>query len=108
MTYEDWKAMWEKKSTARLQKEIRSWEKYMQKHSSAYAWHGKDITPPGCLSDGDKLTALKEIVRERLEKGSGAISVQQSFAGSGQEFYPSPKLPEEPATQNENASGGAA
>jgi hypothetical protein len=31
-------------------------------------------------------------------KGSATDIVQQSFAGSGQEFCPSPKLPEEPAT----------
>lgn len=80
MIYEDWKSMWEKKSTARVLKEIRSWEKYIQKHGMAYHWHGKGMAPPGCLSDGDKLLALKEIIADRNAKGSGAIGVQQVAA----------------------------
>jgi hypothetical protein len=35
---------------------------------------------------------------EQLKAACQNHSSQQSFAGSGQEFCPSPKLPEEPAT----------
>jgi len=34
--------------------------RYMQKHNSAYEWHGKAMTAPGSLGDGDRLSALRE------------------------------------------------
>lgn len=47
-----------------LQKELNSWIKYINKPSSlaAYGWHGKDITPPNSLADGDKVSFLKDII----------------------------------------------
>ena len=63
--YESYKSHWSGKTTKQVQKELASWQKYVNKHSAAYSWHGKDITPPGKLADGDKITALKEILNER-------------------------------------------
>ena len=67
MTYEDYKKVWSLKTTRQIRKELKSWQRYFDKHSAAYAWHGRDITPPGELADGDKACALKEILRERNE-----------------------------------------
>ncbi len=65
MTYEEYKKLWSKKTTKQIEKELNSWRKYVDKHSSAYAWHGASMTPPNSLSDGDKISALKEILSER-------------------------------------------
>ena len=62
MTAENFHTYWARKTVKQIEKEIQSWRKYMQKHSAAYAWHGKDITPPGELADGDKLCILREIL----------------------------------------------
>lgn len=63
--YEKYKGAWSKKTTKQIEKELISMQKYVNKHSAAYAWHGKGITPPGNLADGDKITALKELLEER-------------------------------------------
>lgn len=64
MDYESYKEYWAKKTRKQVEKELASWEKYVNKHSLAYSWHGKAMTPPGALADGDKITALKEILRD--------------------------------------------
>lgn len=41
----------------------------MQRHTTAYSWHGKSMTPPDSLADGDKLSALRdalEIAKARV------------------------------------------
>lgn len=63
--YKKYKSVWEKKTTRQIEKELKSWQVYVNKHSGAYAWHGNGITPPGTLPDGDKITALKELLEER-------------------------------------------
>lgn len=60
MTYEEFRDKWAGKSIKAIEKEIASWRSYMQKQTQAYAWHGKGITPPGSIPDGDKLNALRE------------------------------------------------
>lgn len=59
---------WENKSISQIRKEILSWQKHFDKHSKAYTWHKSDMHIPGTLSDGDKITFLKEILEKR-EKG---------------------------------------
>lgn len=66
--YNKYKTTWEKKTTGQIKKELKSWRAYVKKHSGAYAWHGKGITPPGTLPDGDKITALREILKQRGEE----------------------------------------
>lgn len=65
MTYEEYRDKWAKKTAKQIEKEIKSMRAYMQRHSQAYAWHGKDITPPGSLADGDKLCALRDALKIR-------------------------------------------
>lgn len=65
--YETYKATWAEKSTSKVLKELSSMRKYVQKHTAAYAWHGAGMTPPGVCADGDKITALREILAERGE-----------------------------------------
>ena len=60
MTYEQCRDQWAAKSRKVVEREIASMRRYMEKHSSAYAWHGKSMTPPGTLADADKLSAMRE------------------------------------------------
>lgn len=55
----------ERKTENQIKKEIVSLQKYMERHSRAYHWHGAGMTPPGCLADGDKMLILKEILSEK-------------------------------------------
>lgn len=66
MTYEEYRDNWAKRTVKQIEREIDSMRAYMHRHSSAYAWHGKWGTPPGSLSDGDKLCALKDALRMRI------------------------------------------
>jgi hypothetical protein len=64
----EWKAFvcaWNTKTTKQVTRELASMRRYVQKHSAAYSWHGKGITPPGALADGDKILALQEILASR-------------------------------------------
>lgn len=63
--WEKYKAAWSTKTLNQVQKEEQSMRKFMQRHSSAYAWHGSDMTPPNTLADGDKLSCLREILSEK-------------------------------------------
>lgn len=63
-----YKAIWLPKTTKKIQKEVKSWRSYMQKHNAAYSLHGSDMTPPHGLADGSKLTILREILRQRGEQ----------------------------------------
>jgi len=38
----------------------------MQRHNAAYNWHGKNMTAPGSLADGDKLSALREALTIKM------------------------------------------
>jgi len=70
MNEERYREIWEQKTNKQIEKEIKSWHTYMSKHNSAYEWHGKNITPPGELADGDKLLILKEILNGRRINGN--------------------------------------
>lgn len=65
--YGAFQAYWRAKSTKQIERELASWRRRMDKYSSAYAWHGTGITPPGSLADGDKVSALRAILDERQE-----------------------------------------
>lgn len=54
-----------KKTLNQLRKEDEKWRKYMDKYNAAYNLHGGVMTPPDCLSDGDKVSILREIIREK-------------------------------------------
>ena len=56
---------WSQKTNKQIEKELASFRKYIDKYSQAYAWHGSDMTPPGCLADGDKIEILKNIIKAR-------------------------------------------
>lgn len=62
---EIFRKIWESKTVKQIQKELASWQKYMNKHGQAYAWHGAGMTPPNHLGDGDKVMILKEILNEK-------------------------------------------
>ncbi len=62
---DNYRSFWEKKTSSQIKQEIKSWQKYFDKHGQAYAFHGSDITPPNTLADGDKVLILKEILKER-------------------------------------------
>jgi hypothetical protein len=64
---------WAQKSLAAIDKEIESMRRHVQRHSAAYAWHGKGVTPPGALADGDKISALRE-AREIVTKTQGGAA----------------------------------
>jgi delta-aminolevulinic acid dehydratase/porphobilinogen synthase len=40
--------------------------KYVKKFSQSSSWHGKDMVPPGSMADGDKITALRELLIEKV------------------------------------------
>lgn len=63
LSYEEYRDLWAAKTVRQIEREIESWRKYMQRHTRAYAWHGSSMTPPGELSDGDKLCALRDALK---------------------------------------------
>lgn len=69
--YETFKATWRPKTVAQIERELASWRRRVAKHSAAYAWHGRGITPPHALADGDKITALRELLTERTADQEG-------------------------------------
>lgn len=66
--YEHEVSQWRWRKSTVIAKEILSWEKHMQRHSQAYAIGGASKTPPGVLPDGDKLSALKEALKEAKDR----------------------------------------
>jgi hypothetical protein len=61
-TKERYIEIWSNKTKGELKKEIISWKRYFEKHGKAYGFHGGNMTPPNTLSDGDKISILKEIL----------------------------------------------
>lgn len=62
---ENYRSFWSKKTASQIKKEIKSWQRYFDKHGQAYSFHGGDITPPNTLADGSKVLILKEILKEK-------------------------------------------
>lgn len=60
MTYDEYRDMWAKKTAKQIEREIESMRRYMQRYNAAYNWHGKNMTAPGEMADGDRLNALRE------------------------------------------------
>ena len=60
MTYEQFRDLWAGRTVKQIEREIESMRRYMQRHNAAYNWHGKNMTTPCSLADGDKLMALRE------------------------------------------------
>lgn len=67
LSVDEYRDLWLRKTVKQIECEIESMRKYMQRHSQAYAWHGKNMTAPGSLADGDKLLALREALRLKTE-----------------------------------------
>ncbi len=65
---EQFRKTWSKKTVRQLEKEIDSWQRYMQKHSGSYGWVE---TNPNEMNDSDKLTILREIHSEKKARGEG-------------------------------------
>lgn len=66
MTYEEYRDLWARKTVKQIAREIESMRRYMQRHNAAYNWHGKSMTPPGSLADGDRLNALREVLATKM------------------------------------------
>lgn len=62
MTFDEYKDIWSKRTKKQIEKELKSMQAYVNKHGASYWWHGSGITPPGSISDGDKISALKELL----------------------------------------------
>lgn len=62
---ENYRSFWSKKTTSQIKKEIKSWQRYFDKHGQAYSLHGANMTAPNTLADGSKIMILKEILKER-------------------------------------------
>ncbi len=65
LLYQNYYNVWSKKPKNLIEKEIKSWQRYFDKHGQAYSFHGADMTPPNTLSDGDKIVILKEILQSK-------------------------------------------
>ena len=61
----NYRSFWKKKTSSQVKQEIKSWQKYFDKHGQAYSFHGSDITPPNTLADGDKMLILKELIKDK-------------------------------------------
>lgn len=59
------KSIWSRKTIKQIEKELKSWRSYMDSHGQSYTFHGRDMTPLNCLSDGDKVLILKEILADK-------------------------------------------
>jgi len=66
MTYDQYRDLWASKTAKQIEREIESMRRYMQRHNAAYNWHGKSMTPPGSLADGDRLNALREALATKM------------------------------------------
>jgi hypothetical protein len=62
---DQYRSFWSKKTASQIKKEIKSWQRYFDKHSKSYGLHGSDMTPPNTLADGDKVLILREILNEK-------------------------------------------
>jgi delta-aminolevulinic acid dehydratase/porphobilinogen synthase len=64
--YEKYKEAWRIKTYKQIANELESMRKYVKKFSQSSSWHGKDMVPPGSMADGDKITALRELLIEKV------------------------------------------
>lgn len=71
-TFDQYRDRMARKTVKQLEREIASWRSYMQKHSKAYAWHGAGMTPPGELSDGDRLMATRDALEIAMARRGAA------------------------------------
>lgn len=69
MQYEQYKEYWSKKTLKQVRKEYMSLQKYIQKYVTSYAWHGNQHAP-GEMSDGQRLSALREVIEEKESQNS--------------------------------------
>jgi hypothetical protein len=64
--YEKYKEAWRIKTYKQIANELESMRKYVKKFSQSSSWHAKDMVPPGSMADGDKITALRELLIEKV------------------------------------------
>lgn len=57
--YDEYRALWRRNGKKAIEKEVSSLRAYMQRYSDGFA----QISAPDELSDGDRLTALREELR---------------------------------------------
>jgi hypothetical protein len=62
---EKYTSYWSQKTDKQVLKELKSMRAYINRHSAAYAWHGKSMTPPNEISDGMMVLILREILQKR-------------------------------------------
>ena len=58
--YDEYRALWRKKGIKAIEREIKSMQAYLQRHSDGF----RQISAPDGLSDGDRLMALRDLIRE--------------------------------------------
>lgn len=58
--YEEYRALWRSKGAKAIEREIKSMQAYMQRHSDGF----RQISAPDELSDGDRLMALRDLIRD--------------------------------------------
>jgi hypothetical protein len=63
-----YRSFWEKKTYHQIQNEVDSMHKYMNKHNSAYHWHGANSTSPDEMADGDRMLVLRELLSKKLKE----------------------------------------
>lgn len=61
---------WKDKTVKQIEKELKSWRKYMDKHNAAYTIIGGAMTPPNSLADGDKVAILRDILNNCKKEDS--------------------------------------
>lgn len=58
--YDEYRALWRKKGAKAIERELKSMQAYLQRHSDGFS----QISAPDELSDGDRLMALRELSEE--------------------------------------------
>lgn len=58
--YDEYRALWRNKGAKAIEREIKSMQSYMQRHSDGF----RQISAPDELSDGDRLMALRDLIRD--------------------------------------------
>lgn len=58
--YEEYRALWRKKGAKAIERELKSMQAYLQCHADGF----RKISAPDELSDGDRLMALRDLIRD--------------------------------------------
>lgn len=58
--YEEYRALWRKKGVKSIERELKSMQSYLQRNTDGF----RQISAPDELSDGDRLMALRDLIRD--------------------------------------------